>query len=64
MEREAPLELEPASFGLPEPEGTPNERGPGVVFSERVGGAPDEDEDEEDGVASGTLLPPGRPCRV
>lgn len=72
VEREALLEL--LSFGLAETLALPlpappvrllcaaRDSGPGVVLSEWVGGALEEEELEE-GVPRGTLLPPGRPCR-
>lgn len=72
VEREALLEL--LSFGLAETLPLPlpapparvlcatRDRGPGGVLSEWVGGALEDDEELE-GVPSGTLLPPGRPCR-
>lgn len=75
VEREALLEL--LSFGLaetlplplPAPPGIllwpANDRGPGGVLSEWVGGALEDAEEveEEEGVPRGTLLPPGSPCR-
>lgn len=73
VEREALLEL--LSLGLaetlPPPPAPPaillwpaRVRGPGGVFSEWVGGAPEDAEEAEDeGVPRGTLLPPGSPCR-
>lgn len=72
VEREALLEL--LSLGLAETLPLPlpapaaillcpaRDRGPGGVPSEWVGGAL-EDAEEEEGVPSGTLLPPGNPCR-
>lgn len=72
VEREALLEL--LSLGLAETLPLPappvillwpaRDRGPGGVLSEWVGGALEEaEEEEEDGVPRGTLLPPGSPCR-
>lgn len=72
VEREALLEL--LSLGLadilpplPAPAAIPlwpaRDRAPGGVLSEWVGGAPEDAEEEEEGVPRGTVLPPGSPCR-
>ena len=67
VERDALLELEPPSLGLPPPTWTPSDRGPpGGVLSECVGGALEEEDEDvevvEDGVPTGTPPPPGNPC--
>lgn len=75
VEREALLEL--LSLGLAETLPLPlpappaillwptKDKAPGGVLSEWVGGALEdaEEEEEEEGVPRGTLLPPGIPCR-
>lgn len=67
VERDALLELDPASLGLPPPAGPPSDSGPpGGVLSECEGGTLEEEEDVEvveEGVPTGTPPPPGRPCR-